>query len=127
MPCTNTIGANTHTVVSVEDVIAAPTSLAPATAAFFGGTPARRRRKIFSMTTIELSTSMPTATASPERDIMLIVIPEKYISTIANVILIGMLKSVMNVGLISRRKSSRMITANSAPYARLSRIEWMIR
>ena len=113
--------------MSVEDVIAAPTSLAPATAAFFGGTPARRRRKMFSMTTIELSTSMPTATASPESEIILIVMPEKYISTIANVILIGILKSVMKVGFMSRRNSSRITTAKSAPYARLSRIEWIIK
>lgn len=70
---------------------------------------------------------MPTATASPESEIILIVMPEKYISTIANVILIGILKSVMKVGFMSRRNSSRITTAKSAPYARLSRIEWIIK
>ena len=55
------------------------------------------------------------------------VIPEKYISTIAKVRLMGMLNSVMNVGLKSLRNSKSTIIANSAPYIRLSNIAWMIR
>ena len=69
---------------------------------------------------MELSTNIPTATASPDREIMLRVTPEKYISIIANIMLTGMLKSVISVGFISLKNRSRTITANSAPYPRLS-------
>ena len=78
---------------------------------------------MFSITTTELSTSMPTATARPESEIMLSVTPEKYISTNANTTLMGIEQSVMNVGLRSRRNRKRMITANRAPHRRLERME----
>ena len=55
------------------------------------------------------------------------VTPEKYISTIAKVMLIGMLRRVIKVGFISLRKRSRIKTANSAPQPRLLRMDWMIR
>ena len=127
IPSTKTIGANTQTVVRVDEVIAAATSLAPAIAAFLGGTPSLLILKMFSITTMELSTSMPTATARPDSDIILSVTPEKYISTRAKVILIGMLRIVINVGFISLRKISSITTANSAPQARLFIIEPIIR
>ena len=79
------------------------------------------------MTTIELSTSIPTATARPEREIMFSVTPEKYIITIANIMLTGILISVINVGLISRRNNSSIRTANNAPNPRLCPIAPIIR
>ena len=82
---------------------------------------------MFSMTTMELSTSIPTATARPDREIRLMVTPEKYMSTMAKVKLIGMLSRVMKVGLKSLRNSKSTRIANSAPYIRLSKIAWMIR
>ena len=114
-PCTNTIGAKTHTVVRVDEMMAGPTSLAPATAALLGSIPLLLSLKMFSITTMELSTSIPTATASPEREIRLMVTPEKYIRTMAKVKLMGMLRRVMKVGLISLRKSKSTRIAKIAP------------
>ena len=81
---------------------------------------------MFSMTTTELSTSMPTATASPESEIMFSVTPEKYISTNANTTLIGIEQSVINVGRRSFRNRNRITMANTAPHSRLERIESVI-
>ena len=53
---------------------------------------------MFSMTTTELSTSIPTATARPDSEIILMVTPEKYISTTAKTTLMGMEHRVMTVG-----------------------------
>ena len=78
------------------------------------------------MTTTELSTSMPTATARPDRDIMLMVTPQKYISTTAKITLTGMDTSVMTVGRRSRRNRYRMSMANSAPQPRLEKMELMM-
>ena len=79
------------------------------------------------MTTTELSTSMPTATARPDREIMLMVTPEKYISTTAKITLMGMEHRVITVGRRSRRNRYRISTANSAPQPRDDRMELMIR
>ena len=81
---------------------------------------------MFSMTTTELSTSIPTATARPDREIMLMVTPQKYISTTANMTLTGMAAKVMAVGRRSRKNRYRINIANSAPQARLERMEWMM-
>lgn len=78
---------------------------------------------MFSMTTMELSTSIPTPTASPAMEMTLSVTPEKYISTMANVTLIGMDSATISVGLRSRRNSSRISTASAAPTARFSSTE----
>ena len=73
---------------------------------------------MFSMTTTELSTSIPTATARPLREIMLMVTPVKYISTTAKITLTGMDTSVMTVGRQSRRNRNSTTTENSAPHSR---------
>ena len=78
------------------------------------------------MTTTELSTSMPTATARPLREIMLMVTPEKYISTMANITLMGMEQRVIKVGRRSRRNRNRIRTANTAPSKRLRRMLFTI-
>ena len=127
IPSVNIIGTNTHTVVIVEAVIAPPTCLAPAMAAFAGGTPSRRSLKVFSITTIELSTSIPTATARPESDIILSDIPEKYIRTIANMILTGIENTVISVDFMCLKNSNSIRTANTAPSSRLCIIDLMIR
>lgn len=78
---------------------------------------------MFSITTMELSTSIPTDTASPDRDIMFTDTPVKYISAMANIKLMGMLHRVMTVGLQSRRNRNRIKTENTAPHRRLERME----
>ena len=79
------------------------------------------------MTTTELSTSIPTATARPDREIMLMVTPEKYISTMANTTLSGIEQRVMKVGRISFRNRNSTSTANTAPSRRLLRMVLTIR
>ena len=68
-------------VVSVDAVIADWTSSAPAVAACTAPSPSSDRcRKMFSSTTIELSTSMPTPSASPPRLMMLRLTPAASMS-----------------------------------------------
>ena len=69
------------------------------------------------MTTTELSTSMPTDTARPLREIMLMVTPVKYMSTTAKITLTGIDTSVMTVGRQSRRNKNSTTTENSAPHS----------
>jgi len=78
------------------------------------------------MTTTELSTSIPTATARPEREIILMVTPEKYISTTAKITLTGMEQRVMRVGRRSFRNRYRISTANRAPQPKEDRMELMM-
>jgi len=56
-------GRNTTTVVSVEATTGATTSVVPTRAAAFPTRPSSRCRKMFSNTTIEVSTSMPMPSA----------------------------------------------------------------
>lgn len=67
------------------------------------------------MTTMLLSTSMPTPSASPAKEMTLRVTPEKYISTTASTRLRGMLTATMKVGLTLRRKKNRMTIASARP------------
>ena len=82
---------------------------------------------MFSMTTTELSTSIPTDTARPLREIMLMVTPVKYISTMAKITLMGMEIRVMRVGRQSRRNRNSTTTENSAPHSRDERMVSTIR
>jgi hypothetical protein len=74
-------GTNTITLVKVEAVIAMETSVAPFMAAVFLSSPISRCLKIFSSTTTELSTIMPTPRARPLKVIRFRVYPPKYIAT----------------------------------------------
>ena len=64
-------------VVRVAAKIDFQTSVVPLTAASSPETPDARRRKIFYMTTTELSSNIPTAKAIPVRVNVFIVIPAK--------------------------------------------------
>jgi hypothetical protein len=67
MPVAKTIGRKTTIVVSVEAVMAIPTSLVPIRAASLALFPSWTWRNMFSMTTMALSTSIPIPSASPPR------------------------------------------------------------
>ena len=67
------------------------------------------------MTTMLLSTSIPTPSAKPDRDIMFNVTPLKYIKIIANNKLIGILKAITIVGLILFKKISNTKIAHIPP------------
>ena len=118
MPSVNMMGANTQTVVRVEAIMAPPTCLAPSTAAFFTECPFCRSRKIFSITTTELSTSIPTPSARPDRDMIFSVTPLKYMATMAATTLRGIEHATIMVGRISHRNRSRIIMASAPPTRR---------
>ena len=67
------------------------------------------------MTTMELSTSMPTPSARPDSEMMFSVTPVKYISTTANVRLMGMLMATTNVGRTSFKNSASTRMASTPP------------
>ena len=67
------------------------------------------------MTTILLSTSIPTPRAKPDSEIMFRDIPVKYIKTTANSKLIGILRAIIIVGLILLKKIKSTIIAKTPP------------
>ena len=117
IPSTKTTGTKTATVVSVEATTARPTSEAPRAAATAPDSPRSRRLKIASSTTIESSTSMPTPSASPPRDMTLSVVPVWYIRKKVATIEIGIETLMISVLATSLRKS-RMIRIDSSPPSR---------
>ena len=127
IPSVKTIGKNTHTVVRVEAMMAPATSPAPSTAASFALRPSFLIRYIFSITTMELSTSIPIPKASPEREITLSVTPLKYMHTIAVTRLIGMEHAITAVGRRSFRNKIKIKIAKTAPNIILFRMESITR
>jgi len=79
-PLTSKRGKNTATVVSVEAVIAAPTSDAPVLAASAAAILFSRCLKIASNTTIAESTTIPIATVKPPRVRILRLILKRYMA-----------------------------------------------
>ena len=71
----NTIGRNTATVVTVEANKAPQTWLVPSNDATSGSLPCSRKRTIFSSTTIDASSTMPTAKAKPASEMTFSVLP----------------------------------------------------
>ena len=78
IPLTKTKGKYTATVVKVEAITAPTTSWVPSTAAWYLLLPMLRWRKIFSSTTVELSTTIPTDSANAANVTMFSVCPPKY-------------------------------------------------
>ena len=77
---------------------------------------------MFSMTTMELSTSMPMPSDRPARLMMFRSMPVKYIKTMANSTDSGMLTPTTRVGLGSLRKRAKIRMASTAPDAMLVRM-----
>ena len=80
MPCMKAIGMKTAASQSVMAMAAMPISVRPFSAASSGASPICRWRTMFSSTTIESSTRMPTQSVMPIRDIMLKVKPARYMT-----------------------------------------------
>lgn len=74
------IGPNTTTFVMADAKTGRATSAAPLSAAVFGSSPRSRCLAIFSMTTIELVTSVPTEVPSASSEEMLNVKPQRSIA-----------------------------------------------
>ncbi len=117
MPRMKIRGRKTTMVVRVLAMTAAVTSPAPSTAASAAGRPSCRRRKLFSSTTMELSTIMPTPMARPPRLMMFRVKPLAYISTKVAMMEKGMEMEMIRVLGTLRRKNSSTPIAISAPYS----------
>jgi len=115
IPCTKTKGRKTTTVVRVLAMIAAVTSPLPSIAAGSAPWPSSRRRKMFSRTTIALSTSMPTPRARPPRVMRLRVNPAKYSSAMVAMMETGMAVAMTSVLRTFRRKKSRTSMVRMPP------------
>ena len=120
------MGANTQTVVRVEEVMAPATWLAPFTQAFFTDMPSLCSRKIFSITTMELSTSIPIPSARPDMEMIFSEIFEKYISTTANTTDSGIAHAMIRVGRKSRRNRISTRIARIAPIPIFCRMDFTI-
>ncbi len=115
IPITNANGRNTATVVKVEPVIAPVISRAPSAQAWANPFFICRCRKIFSITTIALSTNMPTPKARPPKDIILRLILPKYIRQKVAIIEMGIDTMITAEERSSRRKNSRTKKASMPP------------
>ncbi len=115
IPSMNSTGRKTAIVVSVDAVIAPATSFAPSYAASFGVFPRPRWRLMFSITTMLLSTSMPTPSARPPIVSRFNVKSEKYIRTNVKMTEYGIAMPMM-IGLLTflRNKNNTAI-AKTAP------------
>ena len=111
----NTIGKNTAIVVSVAATTADATSLVPLRAASRMFSPCSFLRTMFSSTTIELSTSMPTASAIPPRDMMFSDTSLRYISRNVPITETGIATPVIVVARESLRKPYSTMMAMMPP------------
>ena len=82
---------------------------------------------MFSITTMELSTSIPTPRARPEREITFRVTPLKYMHTTAVIRLTGIEHATTAVGLQSLRNRIRIRIASRAPKSTLLIMESITR
>ena len=114
-PVMNTIGKNTATEVSVAAVTARATSAVPRRAASRRSMPCSRLRAMLSSTTTALSTSMPTASAMPPRDMMLSERSKAYISTNVPSTETGMAMPEISVVRASRRNAYSTRIASRPP------------
>ena len=118
MPSVKKMGTKTTMVVMVEAVMAPAICFAPSTAAVLASFPIERIRKTFSITTMELSTSMPTLSARPDMEMMFRLIPAKYMHTKAVMTLMTMESPTITVGLMLLRNIKRIRMASRPPMSR---------
>ncbi len=84
-------------------------------------------RYMFSITTMELSTSIPMPSARPDKEIIFSVTPLKYMHTMAVTRLMGMEKATTMVGRRSFRNSIRIRMASRPPIRILLTMESITR
>ena len=82
---------------------------------------------MFSITTMELSTSIPMPRARPDREMIFRVTPLKYMHTMAVTRLTGMENATTMVGRRSFKNTSRMKMASSPPIKILLTMESITR
>ena len=113
-PCTNTIGPNTRIVVSVPAVRGPDTSSVATSAACPRGSPSACFRADASATTIALSISRPTPSASPPSDRTFTVTSRPCSSTSATSTDSGTIRPIAIESRQSRRNTS-ITTSDNAP------------
>jgi hypothetical protein len=113
------MGPNTSTVVSVPAMSGPETSLAARCAAARIGMPSSRYRSVASVTTMALSTSRPTPSASPPSDRMLMLTSRSWSRVSATNTDSGTI-SPMASELRQSRRNIRMTISDSAPPAKIS-------
>ena len=114
-PSTNTSGRNTATAVRVEAATAIATVRAPWRAASRAGRPSSRFRNTLSSTTIESSTTRPTASASPPSDMTLKDSPKRYMMMKVASTDTGSETAMIRVERTSRRNAKMTRIASSPP------------
>jgi len=116
------IGRKTTILVNVEAMTARAISDVPLSAASFRPSPSPLNRKMFSKTTTEFVTRIPTAVDKPMRVMMLSENPETWrrrkVETIEN----GMARATMMVDRISWRKKNKTNPVNRIPRMMLPRV-----
>ena len=115
MPSTNAIGRNTATVVTVDAVIAPATSRTANTIVPRRSAPSTRCRLMFSMTTIESSTTRPIEIVSAPSVSMLSVYSAKFRPTKVRSTEVGIEIAVTRVARTDIRKTRITSTANTSP------------
>ena len=108
-------GRKTATVVAVEANTAPQISLVPSRAAWYAFLPSFRWRSIFSNTTMELSTSMPTAKEIPARLTTLKLRLLSHRKMKQPMTEIGIASAVVSVDLTLRRKVISTVMASMPP------------
>ena len=102
------IGTNTHTLVSVDAMMATMISEVPLRAASFGSSPSLSFSLMFSSTTMEFVTSKPTDDERAIKDIMLMPKPAKYMSVKAPITEIGIVRAAISmVENLPRKRSNK--------------------
>src|SRR5215813_9128700 len=114
-PVMNAIGVYTTTSTRVIAIAAMPISERPLIAASFGSSPRWRWRAIFSSTTIESSTRMPTVRARPIRLMKLNVMPSSIMTPNVEIRLVGIAsKTITVLRNVWRNTSSTRPVSNTA-------------
>ena len=116
-PSTNSTGRKTTHVVRVLATIAPATWPVPVAAACRGESPAPRRRNMDSTTTMALSTSMPTPSASPPRVTTFRLWSAKFMPNRVAKTETGTAAATISVAPGERRKSASISTASMMPAA----------
>ena len=127
IPLRKMSGIKTTIVVSDEALIANPTSEAPVIAALNGSAPRARWVKIFSITTIALSTTIPMAMDILASDIILMVRPQTYKNINELINENGMVSAIIKLERNSPRNSRVTIITNIPPQKMVSRRLLMVR
>ena len=125
MPETKAMGRNTATVVRVEAVIAPATWRTEATTLSGVSSPDPRRRLMFSITTIESSTTRPIAIVSAPRVRMLSVFPLHHSPTSVISRESGIDTAAIRVERHEPRKARMTRTAKSRPSPPSTERSWM--